>query len=76
MILIWLGPLLGFVGMLQMAFQPIWRGRMSTKWWLRSGLDTLEPKGTPGSGFGIKLNWPGRLLVALVRFLAGRCHLS
>jgi hypothetical protein len=38
---------------------------MSTKWRLSSGLDTLEPKGTPGSGFGIKLNWPGLLLVAL-----------
>jgi hypothetical protein len=61
MTLIWLGALLVFVGV--MAFQPIWRGRMSgTK--LRSGRDTLEPE-RPGSGFGIKSNWPGLVLVAL-----------
>ena len=28
MTLIWLGALLVFVGVLQMAFQPIWRGRI------------------------------------------------
>jgi hypothetical protein len=64
MTLIWLGTLLVFVGVLQMAFQPIWRGRMSGTRRLRSGRDTLEPEG-PGSGFGIKSNWPGLLLVAL-----------
>ena len=62
MTLIWLGALLVFVGVLQMAYQPIWRGRLSgTK--RRSGRDTLEPEG-PGSGFGIKSNWPGLVLVA------------
>jgi hypothetical protein len=63
MTLIWLGALLVFVGVLQMAFQPIWRGRLSgTK--PRSGRDTLEPE-RPASGFGIKYNWPGLVLVAL-----------
>jgi len=62
MTLIWLGGLLVIVGVLQMAFQPIWRGRMSgTK--LRSGRDTLEPE-RPGSGFDIKSNWPGLVPVA------------
>jgi hypothetical protein len=44
MILIWLGALLVFFGVLQMAFQPIWRGRLSGTKRLRSGLDTLEPE--------------------------------
>jgi uncharacterized membrane protein len=64
MTLIWLGALLVFVGVLQMAFQPIWRGRLSGRKRLRSGRDTLEPEG-PGSGFGIKSNWPGLVMVAL-----------
>jgi uncharacterized membrane protein len=63
MTLIWLGALLVFVGVLQMAFQPIWRGRLSGGKRLRSGRDTLEPEG-PGSGFGIKSNWPGLVLIA------------
>jgi hypothetical protein len=57
----WLGVLLVFVGVLQMAFQPIWRGHGTKR--LRAGRDTLEPEG-PGSGFGIKSNWPGLVLVA------------
>jgi uncharacterized membrane protein len=63
MTLIWLGVLLVFVGVLQMAFQPMWRGRLSGTKRLRSGRDTPEPEG-PGSGFGIKSNWPGLVLVA------------
>ncbi|RXH42017.1 MULTISPECIES: hypothetical protein [Bradyrhizobium] len=72
MTLILLGVLLVFVGVLQMAFQPIWRGRFSGGKWLRSGRDTLEPE-RPGSGFGIKSNWPGLVMVALggVFLLAG-----
>ena len=61
---IWLGALLFFVGLLQMAFQPIWRGRLSGTKRLHSGRDTLEPE-EPGSGFGINSNWPGTVLVAL-----------
>jgi hypothetical protein len=63
MTLIWLGVLLVFGGVLQMAFQPIWRGRFSGGR-LRSGRDTLEPT-RPGGGFGIKSNWPGLVMLAL-----------
>jgi hypothetical protein len=65
MTLIWLGVLLVFGGVLQMAYQPIWRGRLSGRR-LRSGRpsDTLEPE-RPASGFGIKSNWPGLAMVAL-----------
>jgi len=64
MTLIWLGVLLVFGGVLQMMFQPIWRGRFSGGRRLRSGRDTLEPT-RPGSGFDIKANWPGLVMVAL-----------
>jgi hypothetical protein len=64
MILIWLGVLLVFGGVLQMAYQPIWRGRLSGRKGLRSGRETLEPE-RPGSGFGLKSNWLGLVLVAL-----------
>ena len=64
MALIWLGVLLIFGGVLQMAFQPIWRGRLSGRTRLRSGANTLEPE-RPGSGFEIKSNWPGLVMVAL-----------
>ncbi|RZN27000.1 hypothetical protein [Bradyrhizobium sp. Leo121] len=64
MTLIWLGVLLVFGGVLQMAYQPIWRGRLSGGRRLRSGRDTLEPE-RPGSGFEIKSSWPGLVLVAL-----------
>jgi hypothetical protein len=63
MTLIWLGVLLVFGGVLQMAYQPIWRGRLSGRRRLRSGPDTLEPE-RPGSGFG-KSNWPGLVMFAL-----------
>jgi uncharacterized membrane protein len=65
MTLIWLGVLLVFGGMLHMAFQPIWRSRLSGRSRLRSGRpsDTLEPT-KPAGGFGIKSNWPGIVLVA------------
>jgi hypothetical protein len=65
MTLIWLGVLLVFVGVLQMAYQPIWRGRLSGRMGLHSRpSDTLEPE-RPASGFGIKSNWPGIAMVAL-----------
>src|SRR5258706_4799595 len=60
----WLGALLVFVGVLQLAIQPIWRGRLSGTKRLRSGRDTLEPE-EPGSGFGIKSNWPRLVRVTL-----------
>jgi uncharacterized membrane protein len=66
MTLIWVGVLLVFGGVLQMMFQPIWRGRLSGRGRLRSGLpsDTLEPE-RPASGFGMKSNWPGLVMLAL-----------
>ncbi len=66
MILVLLGALLVFGGVLYVAFQPIWRGRLSGRRQLRPGRpgDTLEPE-TPASGFGIKSNWPGLAMIAL-----------
>lgn len=66
MTLIWLGVLLVFGGMLHMAFQPIWRGRLSGRRRFRAGQpsDTLEPE-RPAGGFGFKSNWPGLALAAL-----------
>jgi hypothetical protein len=66
MTLIWLGVLLVFGGILQMAFQPIWRARLSGRRRLRAGQpsDTLEPE-RPAGGFDIKSNWLGLALVAL-----------
>jgi uncharacterized membrane protein len=74
MTLILLGALLVFVGVLFMAAQPIWRGRLSGVRRLHSAQpsDTLEPE-RPARGFGIKSNWPGLALVALgaILLLAG-----
>ena len=64
MTLIWLGVLLVFGGVIQMAFQPMWRDRLSGGKLLSSGRDTLEPT-RPASGFGIKSNWPGLVMIAL-----------
>jgi len=66
MTLIWLGVLLVLGGVLQMAYQPIWHGRLSGRRRLRAGQpgDTLEPE-RPAGGFGLKSNWPGLALVAL-----------
>ena len=66
MTLIWLGVLLVFGGMLQLVFQPLWRGRLSGSGRLGSGRpsDTLEPS-RPASGLGIKSNWPGLVMLAL-----------
>ena len=66
MTLIWLGVLLVFGGVLQMAFQPIWHGRLSGRRRLRTGQPsgTLEPE-RPAGGFELKSNWPGLVLLAL-----------
>ena len=66
MTLIWLGVLLVFGGVLQMVFQPIWRGRLSGRRRPRGGQpsDTLEPE-RPAGGFGLKSSWPGVALAAL-----------
>jgi hypothetical protein len=66
MIVIWFGALLVLGGVLSLALQPIWRGRLSGGRRFRSGRpsDTLEPE-RPASGFGIKSNWPGLALMAV-----------
>jgi drug/metabolite transporter (DMT)-like permease len=74
MTLVWLGALLVFGGVVFMAAQPLWRGRLSRARPLRSAerSDTLEPQ-RPATGFGIKSNWPGLALVVVgaVLLLAG-----
>jgi hypothetical protein len=64
--IIWLGALLMFIGVVYMAAQPIWRGRLSGGRRLRSGKlsDTLEPP-RPGRGFGFGSNWPGLAMLAV-----------
>ena len=65
MLLTWLGALLVISGVLFMAAQTIWRGRLSgRRFRSRSTSDTLEPQGR-GSGFGLVANWPGLALMAL-----------
>ena len=66
MLFIWLCALFVVGGLLFMAYQPIWRGRLSDAKRKSSELphDTLEPR-RPGAGFGLKANWPGLLLIVL-----------
>jgi drug/metabolite transporter (DMT)-like permease len=75
MTLVWIGALLVFVGVVFMAGQPLWRGRLSSLRPLRPAKPTsgtLEPE-RPAGGLGLKSNWPGLALVALgaVLLLAG-----
>jgi hypothetical protein len=73
MLVIWLGALFVLVGLVFMAAQPLWRGRLSDR---RSQAPvagtTLEPR-KPASGFGLAANWPGLALMALgaILLLAG-----
>jgi hypothetical protein len=66
MLIIWLGAIFILSGLLFMAAQPIWRGRLSDAKRTSSEKprDTLEPR-RPGAGFGLKANWPGLVLVLL-----------
>jgi hypothetical protein len=74
MLVIWLGALFVLCGLLFMAAQPIWRGRLSDARRTSSAVprDTLEPR-RPGAGFGLKANWPGLVLIVLggILLLAG-----
>jgi hypothetical protein len=76
MLVIWIGALLMISGVLFMAAQPIFRGRLSGRR-SRSGVasDTLEPR-RRGGGFGLSSNWPGFVLIALgaILLLAGVVH--
>ena len=75
MILVLVGALLVLAGVVFMAGQPLWHGRLSGRRRLRSteSSGTLEPERPPAGSFGIKSNWPGLALVALgaVLLLAG-----
>jgi hypothetical protein len=72
MLVIYLGALFVFGGVLFMVAQPLWRGRLSAARRTRQiGTPsseipgaTLEPR-RPGAGLGLKENWPGLLLVVL-----------
>lgn len=74
MLFIWLGALLVLSGVLFMAAQAIWRGRLSDARRSRSAVPgtTLEPQ-RPSAGFGLKANWPGFVMIALgaILLLAG-----
>jgi hypothetical protein len=72
--MIWLGALLVLSGVMFMAAQAIWRGRLSGRRSRAAAVDanTLEPR-KPGAGLGLTKNWPGLALVALgaILLLAG-----
>lgn len=66
MAVILLGALLVFGGLLFLAAQPIWRGRLSVV--RRTSTVTTEPTlepPKPGAGFALKDNWPGLALMLL-----------
>ena len=65
MVIIWVGALLLIAGVVYMAAQPLWRGRLSSPKGSHLGqpTDTLEPS-RPSRGFGLKANWPGLALAA------------
>lgn len=66
MILTLVGALLVIVGIMYMAGQPLWRGRLSGGRRLARDrpADTLEPPG-PAKGFGLKPSLPGLALIAI-----------
>jgi hypothetical protein len=73
MLVIWLGALLVLSGVLLMAAQAIWRGRLSERRPPAAPAGaTLEPR-KPAAGFGLATNWPGFALIALgaILLLAG-----
>src|SRR5829696_980666 len=74
MLMIWLGALLVIAGVLFMAAQPMWRGRLSKAAAPADG--SLEPS-RPARGFGFKANWPGFAMVAAgaILLLVGRGRL-
>jgi hypothetical protein len=69
MILIFAGAALVLIGVVFMAAQPLWRGRLSREPEPENSpnseraSDTLEPR-RPARGFGMKFNWPGLAMVA------------
>jgi hypothetical protein len=61
-----LGALLVLAGMVFLAAQPLWHGRLSTVRRPSAAMPepTLEPS-RPGAGFSLTENWPGLALMAL-----------
>jgi hypothetical protein len=66
MLIIWLGLLLVVVGIVHLASQAIWRGRLSKPSTTPSteGV-TLEPPHRGMRFLGVDQNWPGILLVVV-----------
>jgi hypothetical protein len=66
MAIILLGAFLILAGLLFLATQPLWRGRLSAVRRTPAAAPdpTLEPP-KPGAGFGFKENWPGLALMVL-----------
>jgi hypothetical protein len=78
MIVILIGALLIFGGVLFMAYEAIWRGRLSgasRREMAESA--TLEPKGRRSVAFDPRANWPGLALIVLGAILlyAGTTYL-
>jgi hypothetical protein len=70
MITIFAGAALVIIGIVFMAAQPLWRGRLSrepepenAETLSPRASNTLEPR-RPARGFGMKFNWPGLAMVA------------
>ena len=61
-----LGALLVLGGLVLLAAQPMWHGRLSTGRQASAATPepTLEPS-KPGAGFSLKENWPGLALMVL-----------
>ena len=66
MLAVWLGAVLLIVGLVFMAYQAIWKGRLSDPRPHHSPTgDTLEPSGRRAAAFGLKANWPGLALAVI-----------
>ena len=66
MLIIWLGALLFVIGIVLLAGQAIWHGRMSEPGPAGLGSrNTLEPAHRGVRFMGLGPNWPGLLLVAV-----------
>jgi hypothetical protein len=66
MVTIWLGALLFIVGLVYLASQSIWRGRLSNPHPATPGpLRTLEPDRRGLRFLGLQQNWPGLAVMAI-----------
>ncbi|BCH24305.1 hypothetical protein MesoLjLc_39620 [Mesorhizobium sp. L-8-10] len=67
MLTIWLGVLLVIAGLLYLARQSIWRGRMSdpTTSQVESRSPTLEPARRGVRFLGLGTNWPGLAMMVV-----------